>query len=326
MGVKVSEDSQSSTRAGFLLGTFAYLWWGMVPLYFSALKARNVSAEEILSHRILWSLPVMLIITAITGNWKALGEVFRSRKLLLLMLLSSGLLAINWLLYIYATMLEKVVEGSLGYFMLPLVNAFLGTMFLGEKLRKAHYFALSLIAFGMCIPFVFAGAFTWFAITLPVTFGLYGFVRKAIPVDSLSGLTVETLLMLPGAILGLSWFAYQGTLHVGSDWKLNGLLVFSGIVTVAPLLTYIMSIRRLPLIAVSFLQFLSPTTQMLIALWVLDEKPPSYVWKASACVWVAVAIFMIDAALHYRKTRRDELAKRAADAVTSPSPGSSASP
>jgi chloramphenicol-sensitive protein RarD len=301
---EVSDDSSSSARTGFLLGTFAYLWWGMVPLYFSALKVRGVTAFEILSHRILWSLPVMLIITAILGNWKPLRDVFRSPKLLLLMLVSAILLAINWLLYIYATILGKVTEASLGYFMLPLVYAFLGTMFLGEKLRKAHYPALGIIAIGMMVPFIFAGEFPWFAVLLPITFGLYGFVRKAIPVDSLSGLTVETLLMLPPALVGIGWFAYHNTSHFGNNWSLNGLLMFSGIVTVAPLLTYIMSIRRLPLIAQSFLQFLSPTTQLLIAIFVLNEKKPWDVWVASICVWVAVLIFMVDAVQKYRMTAK----------------------
>lgn len=297
-------DESSSTRTGFLLGTFAYFWWGMVPLYFNSLKDHAVPAVEILAHRIVWSLPIMLAITAVAGSWKPLADVFRSRKLLLLMLLSSVLLAINWLLYIYATVVGKVVEGSLGYYMLPLVNAFLGTVFLGEKLRPAHYPALAIIVLGLAVPFVVAGKFTWLAVTLPVTFGLYGFVRKAIPVDSLSGLTVESLMMMPFAIGGLIYLGSHGEGHFGPSWGLNALLAFSGIVTVAPLLTYIMSIRRLPLVAMSFLQFISPTTQLLIALFFLGESPPWYVWVACACVWVSVAIFLGDAAWQYYGTRK----------------------
>lgn len=309
-------DEDASTRTGFLLGTFAYFWWGMVPLYFSALKSHAVPAVEILAHRIVWSLPIMLLITAIAGTWKPLGAVFRSRKLLLLMLLSSGLLAVNWLLYIYATIVGKVVEGSLGYYMLPLVNAFLGTVFLGEKLRPAHYPALGIISIGLAVPFVVAGQFTWLAVTLPITFGLYGFVRKAIPVDSLSGLTVESLMMLPFALAGLVWLGSTGDGHFGAGWGLNALLAFSGVVTVAPLLTYIMSIRRLPLIAISFLQFISPTTQMLIALVFLGESPPWYVWVACSCVWVSVAIFLGDAAWQYSGSRK----RKAAAAIDSRPP------
>lgn len=300
----MSDESSASSRTGFLLGTFAYLWWGMVPLYFAALKARHVDAVEILSHRILWSLPVMLALTALTGGWKPVRAVFASKKLLLLMFVSAALLAANWLLYIYATILDKVTEGALGYFMLPLANAFLGTMFLGEKLRPAHYPALAVIAVGLAVPFVMAGEVTWLAFTLPITFGLYGFVRKLIPVDSLSGLLVESLMMTPFAVAGLIYFAAVGEGHFGPGWSLNGLLMFSGIVTVAPLLTYIMALRRLPLIAISFLQFLSPTTQMLIALFTLGESPSPYVWVAYGCVWAAVAIFLADAAWQYRRTRR----------------------
>lgn len=297
-------DDAASTRTGFLLGTFAYLWWGMVPLYFSALKEQHVGAVEILAHRIVWSLPVMLLLTVCAVGLKPLLALLRSPKLLLLLFASAGLLAVNWLIYIHATVVGKVTEGSLGYFMLPLVNAFLGTMFLGEKLRPAHYPALAIIAVGLAVPFVIAGKFTWIALTLPVTFGLYGFVRKAIPVDSLTGLTVESLMMLPPAVAGLLYFSANGLGHFGGDWALNGLLMFSGIVTVAPLLTYIMSIRRLPLVAMSFLQFISPTTQLLIALVVLGESPPWYVWAASACVWVAVLIFLADAIWQYRTAAR----------------------
>lgn len=298
------DEESARTRTGFLLGTFAYLWWGMVPLYFGALRDHGVPPIETLAHRVVWSLPIMLLITAVAGSWKPLAAVFRSRRLLLLILLSSALLAVNWLIYIHATSEGKVFEGGLGYYMLPLVNAFLGTVFLGEKLRPAHYPALAIIALGLLVPFAFAGQFTWIAVALPITFGLYGFVRKAIPVDSLSGLTVESLMMAPFALGGLAWMGSQGSGHLGMSTELNALLALSGIVTVAPLLTYIMSIRRLPLIAMSFLQFVSPTTQILIALAVFGESPPRSVWIASICVWVAVAIFMVDAAFQYRASRR----------------------
>lgn len=299
----MSDDSTASTRTGFLLGTFAYLWWGMVPLYFSALKDRHVEALEILAHRIVWSLPIMLALTAIVGGWKPVRAVFASKRLLLLMFASAVLLAANWLIYIYATILGKVTEGALGYFMLPLANAFLGTMFLGEKLRPAHYPALAIIALGLLIPIAVAGEVTWLAFTLPITFGLYGFVRKAIPVDSLSGLLVESLMMLPFAVAGLAYYSATGGGKFGPDVGLNGLLMFSGIVTVTPLLTYIMALRRLPLIAISFLQFLSPTTQMLIALFTLGETPAPHVWAAYGCVWVAVLIFLADAIWQYRRPR-----------------------
>ncbi len=311
----MSDDSAASTRTGFLLGTFAYLWWGMVPLYFSALKVRDVGPVEILAHRVVWSLPVMLILTAFTVGWKPVRAVFASKKLLLLMFSSALLLGVNWLLYIYATTQGKVTEAALGYFMLPLANAFLGTMFLGEKLRPAHYPALGLIAVGFAVPVFVAGELTWIALALPITFGLYGFVRKAIPVDALGGLTVESLMMLPLALGGLVYFAASGQGHYGPSWELNGLLMFSGIVTVAPLLTYVMALRRLPLIAVSFLQFISPSTQLLIALYFLGETPPPHVWAAYACVWVAVLIFLADAAWHTYATRQRNRPERAPLAV-----------
>jgi chloramphenicol-sensitive protein RarD len=308
-------DEDASTRTGFLLGTFAYLWWGLVPLYFSALKAEHVGAGEILAHRVVWSLPVIGLLTLASVGWRPVVAVLRSRKLLALMVLSSALLAVNWLLYIYATILGRVAEGSLGYFMLPIVNAFLGTVFLGEKLRPAHYPALAIIAAGLCIPLAAAGSFPWLAFTLPITFGLYGFVRKAMPVDSLTGLTVESLVMLLPAAGFLVFLSTSGVAHFGPSWGLNGLLMFSGIVTVAPLLTYIMSLKRLPLVAVSFLQFISPTTQMLIAIILLGETPTREEWAAYVCVWVAVAIFLADAGIQFRRSRRKAEPQRSPEPV-----------
>ena len=300
-------DARSQFRFGLIYGLIAYTIWGLIPVYFHAMS--GVFAGEILAHRIVWSFPIVLTLVALQpGGWATFTGVLRDRRLVLTLLLSATLLAINWLLYIYATVVGKVVEGSLGYYMLPLVNAFLGTVFLGEKLRPAHYPALAIIVLGLCVPFVVAGKFTWLAVTLPVTFGLYGFVRKAIPVDSLSGLTVESLMMVPFAVGGLIYLGSQGEGHFGLSWGLNALLAFSGIVTVAPLLTYIMSIRRLPLVAMSFLQFISPTTQLMIALFFLGETPPWYVWVACACVWVSVLIFLGDAAWQYYGTRKRKAA------------------
>jgi chloramphenicol-sensitive protein RarD len=273
----------------------------MVPLYFSALKQHHVGAVEILAHRVVWSLPILGLLTLAVVGWRPVVAVFRSRKLLALMVLSATLLAVNWLIYIYATVIGRVAEGSLGYFMLPLVNAFLGTVFLGERLRPAHYPALGIIAAGLCVPLAAAGNFPWLAFSLPITFGLYGFVRKAMPVDSLTGLTVESLVMLLPAAAYLAYLGPQG--HFNQSWGLNGLIMFSGVVTVAPLLTYIMSIRRLPLVAMSFLQFISPTTQMLIAIFTLGETPTREEWAAYVCVWVAVLIFLADAIWQLKQRR-----------------------
>ena len=298
----MSDQAAARFRSGLIFGLVAYGWWGLVPLYFAALPA-GMPAGEILAHRITWSLPILLVLTAIVGGWADLYRVLRNRRLVLTLLLSSTLLAINWLLYIFATVTHRVPEASLGYYMMPLVNAALATLVLGEKLRPAHYPALALVAIGVAVPAIIGGYFPWLAISLTVSFGLYGLVRKRVPVESMTGLTVETLLMLPASLAFLVYLWATGENHMGSDLGVNALIAFSGVVTVVPLLTFTLSIRRLPLLAVGFLQFLSPTIQLILAVTVLNHGLAPGARAAFACVWAAVLIFVGDAVWQARARR-----------------------
>jgi chloramphenicol-sensitive protein RarD len=304
----VSDSDGARYRSGLIYGLVAYSWWGLVPIYFAHLKKAGVPAGEILAHRIAWSLPIMLVLVWAVGGFADLGRVLRSRGLVLTLLLSSTLLAVNWLLYIYATVTSRVAEASLGYYMMPLVNAALGMCFLGEKLRPAHYPALALVAAGVCVPFFVYGKFTWIAVALPITFGFYGLVRKRVPVESTTGLTVETILLLVPSVGFLLVLGARGQSHFGADWGLNALLAFSGVVTVVPLLTYTLSLRRLPLITLSFMQFLSPTLQMLLAVTLLGESLGPDKVVAFACIWAAVVIFIADAVAQVRSKRRGQIA------------------
>jgi chloramphenicol-sensitive protein RarD len=301
-------DPAARYRSGLAFGLIAYLWWGLVPLYFAQLKTAGVPAWEILAHRIVWSLPIMLGLTAVAGGWADLFRVLRDRKLVLTLLASSTLLAINWLLYIYATVTDRVAEASLGYFMMPLINAALATAFLGEKLRPAHYPALSLVALGVAIPSAWAGYFPWLAVTLTVTFGIYGAVRKKVAVESTTGLTVETLLLLPPSLGFLIYLSAVGQNHLGSGWRLDSLIAVSGVITVVPLLAFTLALRRLPLLAVSFIQFVAPTVQMLLAVTVLGETLTPDKLAAFVCVWAAVLIFIGDAVRQARELRRKQQA------------------
>lgn len=306
----MSAPSTAQFRSGLLFGVIAYLCWGAVPLYF--VQVKELPAQEILAHRILWSMPLMLGVVALTrGGYARLWQVLRSRRLVLWLTLSAILLSGNWLLYIHATATGNVAEASLGYFMMPLANAFLATVFLGEKLRRLHYPALALIAVGVFIPLLATGRlsldrFPWLAVALPITFGLYGLVRKKLPVDSSTGLTVETLLLsLPfGGYLVYLGVSRGGTF--GVDPAASGWLAFGGLVTVVPLLTYTLSIRRIPLLTQSFIQFISPTVQLLLAVLVLNEwdKMTWDRWAAMGCVWAAVGVFVADAMLAATKVRR----------------------
>ncbi len=301
----MSDPAAAQYRSGLAFGLVAYIWWGLVPLYFAALKRADVPAWEILAHRITWSLPVVLVLLVLAAGVRDVLRVLSSRKLVLVMLLSSVLLAINWLLYIYATVTDRVTEASLGYYMMPLANAALATIFLKEKLRLAHYPALALIAVGVAIPCIAVGYLPWLAVALPITFGFYGLVRKKAPVESMSGLAVETLLLLPPSVGFLIYLSVAGQNHMtATNWSLNALIAFSGVVTVVPLLTFTLSLRRLPLLAISFIQFLSPTVQMLIAVtWLGEVLTPDRI-AAFVCIWAAVAIFIADAVWQARSVKR----------------------
>ena len=296
----MSDPSSSQFRSGLIFGVIAYVCWGAVPLYFA--QVRGVPAPEILAHRITWSLPLLLGVVAVTpGGFAKLWAALRSRSLVLGLLLSAAFLSFNWLLYIYATLSGNVAEASLGYFMLPLVNAALGTLFLGERLRPLHYPALALVAAGVAVPLLAGGTFTGLAVALPLTFGLYGLVRKKLPVDSATGLTVETLLM--GVPCGgyLLWLAASGGGAFGPHNPASWWLLLGGVVTVVPLLTFTLSIRRIPLLTQSLIQFVSPTVQLLLAVLVLHEVLTWERWAAMGCVWAAVGVFVADAVLSGRR-------------------------
>lgn len=294
----MGESHGSLYRSGLLFGILAYTCWGLVPLYFWQVK--EVGPLEILAHRITWSVILLLGLTLLFGHGGEVIRVLRTRRIVLPLLFGAVMLALNWLLYIYASVTQRVTEASLGYFMMPLVNAALATFFLGEKLRPPHYLALLIVAVGISIPFFWAGDFTWLAVALPVSFGIYGLVRKQAPVESIVGLTVETLLLLGPSLGYLIWQMMDGGGKFGHDPYISWMLVLSGLVTIIPLLTFGLSIRRLPLLANSFIQFLSPTIQLLIAVFVNHEHTSPERWVAIGCVWVAVMIFIVDAVVQVK--------------------------
>ena len=285
-------------RSGVAFGLVAYLWWGVIPLYFRQLAGG--SAGEILAHRIVWALLLLAAIAAPAGGFRAIRTVLASPRLVAVLAASALLLSVNWLLYIHATVTNRVADASLGYYMLPLVNAFLATAFLGEKLRPLHYPALLLVALGVLVPVVWIGFVPWIAVTLAVTFGGYGVVRKLAPVDSFTGLFVETLLLAPVALAYLYYLNTTGNVMFGHGTTATILLTLGGVVTVVPLLTFTLAIRRLPLLTLNLLQVISPTVQLLLAVFWLNQPVPPAMGVALACVLAGVALFLVEVATRGR--------------------------
>jgi len=308
-------------RSGWFWGLFAYTCWGLVPLYFAVLKQYGLSAGEILAQRITWSLPLLLVLVTLQRQRRVeLHRALGDRSVLLRLGVSASLLAVNWLLYIYATVTDRVAEASHGYFMLPLINAALGYAVLGERLRPAHYPALALVALSAALPLTVAGQWSWLAFALPLTFGLYSLVRKQVPVDSTAGLTLETALLLPPSAAYLLLLAHSGDNHLGTSPAATAWILASGLVTVVPLLAFTLSLRRLTLLAVSFLQFISPTVQLLLALTVLGEELTTARLAALACVWLAVLLVLADALLTHLRRPRTPHADPSPTLTASPAP------
>jgi chloramphenicol-sensitive protein RarD len=289
----VSKSSQD-TRGGLLYGLAAYGFWGLMPLYFWLVG--TVALLEILAHRIVWS--AVLVAAILTGwrRWQDLTRSLRSGRTVRLLLISALLVAVNWLVYIYGVSTQRVLQTSLGYFINPLFSVVLGIMFFRERLRPWQWIALGLAVAGLSYLVVAVGELPWIALAVAGTFALYGLVRKTAPVDGLIGLAIETMLLAPAALGGLTLGMTTGKSSFGyNEWTTDGLLLLSGVVTTIPLLCFGQAARRLRLSTLGFLQYLTPTMQFLLALWVFGEPFPPALRVSFGFIWAALLIFIVDA-------------------------------
>lgn len=278
---------QRGTRAGFGYGLAAYTMWGVFPLYFRALT--HVSPWVILGHRILWSAIFLAIVISIRREWSFVLPVVRQPRSLLLLAAGGVLIAVNWLVFVYAVVTGHVLEASLGYFINPLFSVALGMFFLRERLRPWQWVAVA-IAIVAVANLTFRGErIPWIALSLAGSFGLYGLVRKKVNIHSLHGLLVETTVLLPLAIIGLVWFPLSqptpGTL---------GLLSFLGVITATPLLFFGAALRRLPLSTMGFLQYVGPTLQFFVAIFAFREPLDHAKLVSFALCWAGIAVYVVD--------------------------------
>lgn len=280
-------------RTGLMLGLAAYLMWGVMPLYFKALT--HVPATEIVAHRIVWSVILLAAIATLWRRWPAIAAAFATPKVVAILTVTALLIAGNWLTYIFAVVTGHVLEASLGYYLNPLVNVLLGVVLLGEKLSRPRIVATALAAAGVAVLALGAGSGLWISLTLAVSFGLYGFVRKVAPVDSLEGLSVETALLAPFAIGWLVWLDRAGTGGFGHfGLGTDVLLMLGGAITAVPLLLFTAAARRLPYSTLGFLQYLAPTLQFLLAVLAFGEPFTTSHLVCFAAIWTALAIFSMD--------------------------------
>lgn len=282
----------TESRKGLLAGIGAYALWGVIPIYWKLLA--GVDAIELIAHRAVWGLGAFAALVAIAGQLGTLGRALRDRHVVGVMALSAALLAVNWTVFVWATLDGHLLDASLGYFINPLVSVALGTVFLRERLSRLQWLAIALASAGVAILTWHAGRVPWIALVLASTFGLYGLVRKTANVDAVVGSTIETLWMVPVAIAYLAWIAERGGALGHASATTHTLLVGTGIITAVPLVLFTVAARRLPLSTVGFLQYLAPTGQFVLATLVYGEPVPTERLFAFVVIWAGLAVFSAD--------------------------------
>ena len=295
-------DDPRRQRAGLMLGVGAYLLWGVLPLYFKAID--QVAPVEIVAHRIVWSLAFLAVLVTLWRRWAAIRAAVTTGRVLITLVLTALLIAVNWLVYIYAVVSGHVLEGSLGYYLNPLVNVLLGVVLLKERLTRAQMFATLLAAAGVAVLAAGAGSGLWISLTLAASFALYGFVRKVAPVDALEGLSIETALLAPLALGWLAWLYGRGTIGLGSfGLTVDLLLMLGGAVTAIPLLLFTAAARRLPYSTLGFLQYIAPSLQFLLAVLAFGEALTTAHLVCFGAIWTALAIFSFEGVRTARSRR-----------------------
>ncbi|WP_086619416.1 EamA family transporter RarD [Erythrobacter tepidarius] len=285
--------SSSHPPSGLLPAVGAYLIWGFLPLYLMLVE--TVPAFEFVAWRIIWTLPLCLVILALRRQFADLFRALRSPRAMLALMASAVLIGINWFVYIWAIMAGQVYATSIGYYLNPLINVLLGTLLLGETLSRRQWIAVAIAAAAVAL--LAAGALTslWISLTLAFTFSLYGLVRKQVAVDSLPGLTIESAILLVPAIAIAGWYAIgpQGS-SFGQEWGMSALIVFSGVVTAVPLLLFAIAARRMDYSALGFIQYLSPTIVFLLGLFVFGQPLAPAKLASFVLIWIAVGVFAWD--------------------------------
>ncbi len=288
-------------RKGLLIAASAFVLWGLMPLYWHLLKA--VPSLQIVAHRVLWCA-VLVALWLLWSQGRGWFKAILAQPRLAAMLTLSGLcIGLNWGLYIWAVNAGHVVESSLGYFINPLLNVVIGTLFLRERLNPTQWVSVAITALGVLWLTFNYGSFPWIALALATSFGIYGLIRKLAAVDSVTGLGFENSVLLLPALGYLLWIESSGRGGFFSGWGfgVDALLVFAGVLTALPLIAFSFAVRRVPLSTIGLMQYIAPTMQFLIGVLVFRESFDRDRAIGFIVIWIALAIFAIDS---LRRARR----------------------
>lgn len=287
-------------RRGITFGLVAYGVWGLFPLFWPLLEPAG--APEILAHRVVWSLVFMAVVLTVRRHWRTLRGL--TARTWLQVATAAVLIAVNWGVYIFAVNDGKVVEAALGYYINPLVSVALAVVVLRERLRVLQWVAVSIAAVAVVVIALGTGGLPWIALTLAVSFALYGLVKKVVPLAATASLTAEALVLAPAALAFLTWLQLTGRSSLtGHGTGHVVLLAAGGLVTIVPLAAFAVAAKALPLSVVGFLQYLTPTMQFLLGVfWAHEHMAPSR-WAGFVIIWAALAVYSVDAVRHSRRAQ-----------------------
>jgi chloramphenicol-sensitive protein RarD len=288
----------TKVNKGLLFGVSAYIIWGLLPLYWKLVE--EAGAYEILAHRGIWSLLICVSLLALRKQLKSAYEMVRSSRTLSLLFLASGLLTINWGVYIWSVTVNRVVEAALGYYITPLINVTFGVLLLREKLRPAQWIAVALAAAGVVILTLGYGSLPWIALVLAISWGSYSLIKKSLNLGALETLSLETLFAFLPNLVFLLIIQGNGSAEFGSTWTISILLFGAGAATVIPLLLFNGSTTRLPLSTVGLLQYITPTIMFFIGIYINNEDISTTKVLGFAFIWLALAVLSRDL---YRSSR-----------------------
>jgi chloramphenicol-sensitive protein RarD len=302
MNSSTLSSQQLATRSGAFNAIAAYCMWGVAPLYFKLLI--ELGAGEILMHRIIWSSAFIFLLVLVTKKWTVLIQLCQQPKIIAKLALSAIILAVNWLLFIWAVNNDHLLDASLGYFINPLFNVALGMLFFSERLRRNQVIAVGLAFFGVLVQLFTVGSLPLISLALASSFAIYGVLRKKLHVDSLVGLLIESLIMLPVAIIYWLYFVDSATANLAlNSSTLNFTLVMAGLVTTAPLLCFTAAAKRLTLSSLGFFQYIGPSIMFCLATFYFNEPLYMAEFMTFIFIWTALALYSVDA-YHNIKSKR----------------------
>jgi len=285
-------NTTEDAKLGLMAGIMAYSFWGAFPIYFKITE--EASAIEILAHRIVWSLPFAILIIFLRRQWPELKRALRIPRLIGLLTLAALALSVNWGVYIWAVQNEQIFQGSLGYFINPLMFVLVGLIFFKERLTRLQTVSIILAFIGVGILTIYGGVFPYIALILASSFGLYGVIRKQVDVGAIPGLAIETAVLFIPAAAFLTWLNVQDNLTFGTAPGITGLLLLAGPVTVLPLWAFAIAARNLKLSMLGMLQYIGPTGQFMLALYYGESFTPAHAW-CFGFIWLGIIIYSYDA-------------------------------